>query len=543
MTGARRLDAAVERTAVSVLERLKARSVKIIRKSRSKKKKVAVRRTSEDAAVEKRRTSGHATERVVHFDVSDKEDERSSYVRQDPFRRSSKFRQPLKRVSRVKGSPPPSYLARIRPLPIPEDPLERCLCQPNFDQTSDGEENEEEDEEGEEGEGEEEEEEEEKKLPSIFLQNLQNASDGESSEDESEDSRGEDENYTVLPAVTLRAEEKERQEIASNPLASCERETSRRATFGKVYVRRRSSYYRASVRRQSVQRASLRRGSLRRPSTFTGTRRRSSVVTATVRRRSSAVPGYVYRRRSVGTHSPYASYPLQHRKKRRRMRRPYRRPRKIVVIGDMCSGKTSLISAYCRDQFSDLYVPTILTSCMTDAEVLGEKIELVVVEVAGRVDYTRFHQCAYKKMDLVILCYSADNPKSLRAIKDHWVPELTTFAPNVPYILVGTKKDIREEIDYETELSRQSKTEAANNNLSVAGTRNGCGDDLQDKFVTTRQGLEAAELIGAKDFIECSAMYRDRTRDVFETAAKIALRQSPRRKKKHTYRAETCTIL
>lgn len=521
----RRLD---ERTAVSVLDKLKARSVKIIRRSRFKKRKVAVRRTSEDAAVEKRRTSGHdaAEERAVHFDVpTDEEDGRSSYVRQDPFRRSSKFRQPLKRMSRVKGSPPPSYLARIRP--IPEDPLERCLAQPNFDQTSDGEEKEEDEED------EEEEERGEKLQPRFLQQNGTAASDGE---DESEDSRSEDESYTVLPAVTVRGEkidkeEEERQEIASNPLATCERETSRHASFKKVYVRRRSSY-RTVVRRESVRRASyVRRGSAR-------TRRRSSVVSATtVRRRSSAVPGYVYRRRSVGTRSPYASSPLHHRKKRRITRRPYRRPRKIVVIGDMCSGKTSLISAYCRDKFSDLYVPTILTSCMTDATVLGEKIELVVVEAAGRVDYAKFRQCAYRKMDLVILCYSADNPKSLRAIKDNWVPELMTFAPNVPYILVGTKKDVREE----QVLPRQSKIKAVSN-PSIAGTTNVCTEDLRE-FVTTRQGLEAAELIGAKDFIECSAMYRDGTRDVFETAAKIALRQSPRRKKKRTYRAETCTIL
>ena len=157
---------------------------------------------------------------------------------------------------------------------------------------------------------------------------------------------------------------------------------------------------------------------------------------------------------------------------------------------------------------------------MTDADVLGEKIELVVVEVPGRNDYTKIRHCAYHKMDLVILCYSADNPTSLSAIKSHWLPELKKAAPKVPYILVGTKKDIREEKLSEVQLPRHSRTDGD------------CSKIPQHNFVTTRQGLETAEKIEAVDFIECSALYRDGTRNVFETAAKIALKRSPRRKKR-----------
>ena len=544
-----RSEAADETVAFTAIKKLKARSVKLMAAGRSKKKTKTLRRPSEVAASRPRRqVHFRIPERSTAAPAPSEEESSLDFSRSNPFRRSSKFRQPLRRVSRAKGSPPPVHFARIRP--IPEHPgREGRLAQPNFDQTSDGES------EGEKKEGEDKEQDEE--LPPILLQSLlRNFSETGASDGGSTSSSDEEETYTILPATTVAAsssrdssseggekEGEERHELADPPLA-------RRASVAnaRTLIRRRSSY-RASMRRGSRRRLSscARRGSLAR-------RRRSSVVTQTARRKSTALPtSYVVRRRSSTVRRPYDSSPSQQRVKRRKQRhRPRRRrPRKIVVVGDMCSGKTSLISAYCRDKFSEVYVPTILTSCMTDADILGEKIELVVVEVAGRNDFSKFRNCAYHKMDLAILCYSADSPASLKAIKDHWVPELLQAVPRVPYILVGTKKDIRDEQVCKVELSHRSRVNLAKNS-SFTGSQQEAREKLiaagqleaREEFITTSQGLEAAEAIGAKDFIECSAMYRDGTREVFETAAKLALRRSPRRKKKHYRRsADTCTIL
>lgn len=515
-----------KRTTSYAMDRLKAQSMKMMR--RSKKKATSIPRRSH--AVVAPTGSKCRVERVVHFELPAQESENNSeFARFRPFRRSSKFRQPLRRVSRAKGSPPPSCLARIHR--ILEDTIEESkLAQPNFDITSDGES---------------EEDEAYEKLPPILLECLQNelaASDSESSDGEG----GDGETYTVIPAVTVPAtttwegDEGARHEVAPARRNSRANTLIRRRSSYRVSVRRRSlaSIHRASVRR-STRRCSVVTNATRRCSIVNNATRRCSIVTRTGRRKSSALPGYVFRRRSNELRSPYKTIAQQQRKKRRKGRRPHRRPRKIVVIGDMCSGKTNLISAYCRDQFSDTYIPTILTSCMTDAEVLGEKIELVIVEVAGRIDYAKIRRCAYHKMDLVILCYSADSPTSLAAIKTHWLPELLKVAPEVPYILVGTKKDIRDEV-CEVELSQKSQINPIKNSSTS------CVDGSisnEDRFVSTRQGLETAEVIGAQDFIECSAMYREGTRDVFEKAAKIALRRSPRRKKKHCHRTDTCTIL
>ena len=499
-------DGAVEQsTAVSVVDKLKARSLRLICRYRCRHNKEEVRRSSQTVKAQKLPT--------VRFDVPvTKEDERSEaeFARLHPFRRSSKFRQPVRRISRAKGSPPPAQLARIHHSP---GPFATDLARPNFEQTSEGNEILEQD-----------------PLPPQRLQTNTAAS--------ASGNNGEElQHCTVHPAIPVNSstaaapsdEETHGSRTASSPLKRREsqlQEIPRRASIARASTRSSNG----SVRQATVRRLSVRTASVRRPSVLNDRTRRCNVVAETPQQRTSAISGNVHRRRSVTT--PYVANPLRYRKRRRKTR-PYRRPRKIVVIGDMCSGKTSLISAYCRDRFSETYTPTILTSCMTDADVLGQKVELVVVEVAGRNDYTKIHHCAYHKMDLVILCYSVDNPTSLNSIKTHWLPELQQAAPKVPYILVGTKKDIREEEkSCEVHLPRHAHKNNITDKYLNADDFVDSGKLVQDTYVPTRYGLETAEKIGALDFIECSALYRDGTRKVFETAAKIALKRSPRRKKR-----------
>lgn len=42
------------------------------------------------------------------------------------------------------------------------------------------------------------------------------------------------------------------------------------------------------------------------------------------------------------------------------------------------------------------------------------------------------------------MLYSVVNPKSLEHVKDRWLPEISLHAPGVPWLLVGSKSDLRE---------------------------------------------------------------------------------------------------
>ena len=58
-------------------------------------------------------------------------------------------------------------------------------------------------------------------------------------------------------------------------------------------------------------------------------------------------------------------------------------------------------------------------------------------DTADQEEYEKLRPLAYKNSDLIIVCYSIDNPESLANVIEKWYPELRYFCPNTPIILVG----------------------------------------------------------------------------------------------------------
>ena len=123
---------------------------------------------------------------------------------------------------------------------------------------------------------------------------------------------------------------------------------------------------------------------------------------------------------------------------------------------------------------------------------------------------------SYPDTDVLLICFSIANPDSLGNVVDKWVPEVSHFCPRIPFILVGTKKDLRSD-------------PAVIEDLSL----------LKQKPVTTEQGQEMATLVNAHAYVECSARTREGVQQVFETAALAALHKH---KSRRTPRAK-CRIL
>ncbi|XP_015369721.1 PREDICTED: ras-like GTP-binding protein Rho1 [Diuraphis noxia] len=127
--------------------------------------------------------------------------------------------------------------------------------------------------------------------------------------------------------------------------------------------------------------------------------------------------------------------------------------KKVVIVGDGESGKTCLLRVFFEDIFPEVYVPTVFDYYSTVIEVEGKKVALDLWDTAGQEDYDRLRPLSYGEADVVILCYSIDNPKSLINIIDKWVPEVRYFCKEVPVILVGNKKDLRDSHQQDNDLS------------------------------------------------------------------------------------------
>ncbi|CEF64337.1 Ras-like GTP-binding protein Rho1 [Strongyloides ratti] len=182
--------------------------------------------------------------------------------------------------------------------------------------------------------------------------------------------------------------------------------------------------------------------------------------------------------------------------------------KKLVIVGDGACGKTCLLIVFSKDQFPDVYVPTVFENYVADIEVDGKQVELALWDTAGQEDYDRLRPLSYPDTDVVLMCFSIDSPDSLTNIQEKWTPEVRHFCPNVPIILVGNKKDIRAEAEACTDSRNRIET------------------------VKSDMGKTMAEQIGAYAYLECSAKTKEGVRDVFETATRAALATKPKNKGK-----------
>lgn len=146
---------------------------------------------------------------------------------------------------------------------------------------------------------------------------------------------------------------------------------------------------------------------------------------------------------------------------------PHQELVKCVVVGDTAVGKTRLICARaCNKQVSlsqllTTHVPTVwaIDQYRIYKDVLERSWEVVdSVNVSLRLwdtfgDHEKDRRFAYGRSDVVLLCFSINNPVSLRNCKLMWYPEIRKFCPQTPVLLVGCKNDLRYMYRDETYLS------------------------------------------------------------------------------------------
>lgn len=181
--------------------------------------------------------------------------------------------------------------------------------------------------------------------------------------------------------------------------------------------------------------------------------------------------------------------------------------KKLVIVGDGACGKTCLLIVFSKDQFPEVYVPTVFENYVADIEVDGKCVELALWDTAGQEDYDRLRPLSYPDTDVILMCFSIDSPDSLENIPEKWTPEVRHFCPTVPIVLVGNKKDLRFD----------------------EATRRELGKSKQEP-VKTEEGRAMADKIGAYDYLECSAKLNEGVREVFETATKAALATKKKKK-------------
>ena len=115
-------------------------------------------------------------------------------------------------------------------------------------------------------------------------------------------------------------------------------------------------------------------------------------------------------------------------------------------------------------------------------------------DTAGQEDYDRLRPLSYPQTDVFLVCFSVSSRASFENAKSKWVQELRHHAPGTPFMLVGTKADLR----------------------------NG-------QSVTAKEAEAAARTIGAIGYAETSALNLTGVSECFERACAPAIASSRRK--------------
>lgn len=145
-------------------------------------------------------------------------------------------------------------------------------------------------------------------------------------------------------------------------------------------------------------------------------------------------------------------------------------------------------------------MPTVFENYVTDCRVDGKSVQLALWDTAGQEDYERLRPLAYSKAHVILIGFSVESPDSFENVKAKWAEEARDRCPGVPLILVGLKKDLRDDPLAIEEMRRKSQ-----------------------RFIGLKEGNDMKEMIGARKYIECSSLTGEGVDDVFEAATRAAM--------------------
>ena len=120
---------------------------------------------------------------------------------------------------------------------------------------------------------------------------------------------------------------------------------------------------------------------------------------------------------------------------------------KVVLLGETGVGKTSIISRYVSNQFSNILISTTGASYTTKKVQIDPEhiIKFQIWDTAGQERFRSLTKIFYQNASVIILVYDITRRDSFDKIKDFWIKEIKeNGGSDILLALVANKNDLYE---------------------------------------------------------------------------------------------------
>ncbi|XP_030626040.1 ras-related protein Rab-21-like [Chanos chanos] len=116
---------------------------------------------------------------------------------------------------------------------------------------------------------------------------------------------------------------------------------------------------------------------------------------------------------------------------------------KVVLLGEGCVGKTSVVLRYCENKFYDKHITTLQASFFTKKlNIAGNRVTLSIWDTAGQERFHALGPIYYRDSNGAVLLYDITDEDSFQKVKG-WVKELRKILGNdICLCIVGNKTDL-----------------------------------------------------------------------------------------------------
>jgi small GTP-binding protein len=141
---------------------------------------------------------------------------------------------------------------------------------------------------------------------------------------------------------------------------------------------------------------------------------------------------------------------------------------KILLLGDMAVGKTSLINQYIERSFESDYRPTLGVNIISkDIEIkeANSLIRLIIWDIAGQDKYEKTRRAYYEGCAGALLVYDLTRYDSFLNIESKWFNDIKKHViKKTHFILIGNKVDLKDnrKVSFEEGLELANKINAIN---------------------------------------------------------------------------------